>query len=152
MDLEDQYDKVYRYCARILFDKQLAQDLTQEAFLRTMTQLGSLDGRDALPYLYTVARNLCIDNFRRQTTVPLEEAGEESYDPTAGWEDHVTLAGLLDHLPPEDRELLLLRYANDLPVAVICRITGLSRFAVHRRLKKLLHQIKETMEQEGGLP
>lgn len=152
MDLEDQYDKVYRYCARMLFDKQLAQDLTQEAFLRTMTQLGGLDGRDVLPYLYTVARNLCIDNFRRQTTVPLEEAGEKSYDPTGQWENHVTLTALLDHLPPEDRELLLLRYANELPMAVICRITGLSRFAVHRRLKKLLYEIKETMEQEGGLP
>ena len=43
MDIEEQYDKIYRYCYFKLYDKQLAQDITQEAFLRFYRQGLSFD-------------------------------------------------------------------------------------------------------------
>ncbi|MBO5976386.1 MAG: RNA polymerase sigma factor, partial [Oscillospiraceae bacterium] len=61
MDIEKQYDKIYRYCYFKLCDKQLAQDITQEAFLRFFRQGSSFDNGKELAYLYTIAKNLCID-------------------------------------------------------------------------------------------
>lgn len=57
MDMEEQYDKIYRYCYFKLYDKQLAQDMTQETFLRFLRQDLSLDNNKELPYLYTIAKN-----------------------------------------------------------------------------------------------
>ena len=61
MDIEEQYDKIYRYCYFKLYDKQLAQDITQETFLRFYRQGLRLDRNKVLPYLYTIAKNLCVD-------------------------------------------------------------------------------------------
>lgn len=43
MDIEEQYDKIYRYCYFELYDKLLAQDITQETFLRFYRQVLRLD-------------------------------------------------------------------------------------------------------------
>ena len=48
----------------------------------------------------------------------------------------------LELLPDEERELLILRYANEEPLSVICELTGISRFAVYRRIK----EAKSTLE------
>ena len=77
MDIEKQYDKIYRYCYFKLYDKQLAQDITQETFLRFYRQGLTLDNDKELPYLYTIAKNLCIDHFRKRTVESLEEITEE---------------------------------------------------------------------------
>ena len=50
MDIEEQYDKIYRYCYFKIFDKQLAQDITQETFLRFYKQELNLDDGKHLAY------------------------------------------------------------------------------------------------------
>lgn len=150
MDIEEQYDKIYRYCYFKLYDQQLAQDITQETFLRFLRQDLSLDSGKELPYLYTIAKNLCIDEFRRKSEDSLETVDENiSYDPSEEWADNLTLKLTIAKLPDEERELLFLRYVNELPMASICTITGLSRFAIHRRLSKALNWLKEEMKKEG---
>ena len=82
MDIEEQYDKIYHYCYFKLYDKQLAQDITQETFLRFFQQNLSFDNNKELPYLYTIAKNLCVDNFRKKTVESLESVTEEAaYNP-----------------------------------------------------------------------
>ncbi len=150
MDMEEQYDKIYRYCYFKLYDQQLAQDMTQETFLRFFRQDLGLDSGKELPYLYTIAKNLCVDEFRRKSVDSLEGMEEEiSYNPTEEWADSLTLKLTIAKLPDEEQELLFLRYVNELPMASICRITGLSRFAIHRRLSKTLNWLKEEMKKEG---
>ena len=148
MDIEEQYDKIYRYCYFKLYDKQLAQDLTQEAFLRFYRQGSGFDNGKELPYLYTIAKNLCIDEFRKQTVDPMEEI-EPTSDPTEEWIDTLVLRSVVSRLPGDEQELLFLRYVNELPIASICKITGLSRFAVYRRLSKSLKWLKEELKKEG---
>ena len=53
MDIEEQYDKIYHYCYFKIYDKQLAQDITQETFLRFYKQELNFDSSKHLPYLYT---------------------------------------------------------------------------------------------------
>lgn len=150
MDMEEQYDKIYRYCYYKLYDKQLAQDITQETFLRFFRQDLRLDNNKTLPYLYTIAKNLCADNFRKKTAARLEEVTEEAaYNPTEDWINHLTLKSIISRLPQEEQELIFLRYVNEIGVAAICRITGFSRFAVYRRLSKALKWLKEELKKEG---
>ena len=150
MDIEEQYDKIYRYCYFKLYDKQLAQDITQEAFLRFYRQGLSFDNGRELPYLYTIAKNLCIDEFRKQPAGNIEEAANEAaVDPSEGWIDTLVLRAAVSQLPSDEQELLFLRYVNELPITSICKITGLSRFAVYRRLSKSLKWLKEELKKEG---
>jgi RNA polymerase sigma-70 factor (ECF subfamily) len=150
MDIEEQYDKIYRYCYFRIYDVQSAQDITQETFLRFYRQGLTLDSGRELPYLYTIAKNLCIDHFRKKTTESAEEIAEDApHDPTEGWINDLTLRMILSKLPDDERELIFLRYVNEIPITAICEITGLSRFAVYRRLSKSLKWLKDELKKEG---
>lgn len=150
MNIEEQYDKIYRYCYFKVYNTQLAQDLTQEAFLRFYKQDLNLNKSKELPYLYTIAKNLCIDAFRKKNIESMDELEpEDAYDPSEEWLNSLTLRATIAKLPPEEQELLFLRYVNDLSITFICTITGLSRFAVYRRLSKSLKWLKEELEKEG---
>ncbi len=150
MDIEEQYDKIYRYCSFKIYDVQLAQDITQETFLRFYRQGLTLDNDKALPYLYTIAKNLCIDHFRRRPTESLEKITEKiTDDPTEDLISKLTLRMTISKLPDDEQELIFLRYVNEISVTAICKITGLSRFAVYRKLSKSLKWLKEELLKEG---
>ena len=55
LNLEDQYDRIYRYLYFHLHDKHEAEDLTQEAFLRFLGSRTYQDENRQLQYLYTIA-------------------------------------------------------------------------------------------------
>ena len=150
MDIEEQYDKIYRYCYFKMYDDQIAQDITQETFLRFCKQGLNLGSDKELPYLYTIAKNLCIDHFRRRTVESLEEITEEVIDdPTEDWISNLTLRMTISKLPEDEQELIFLRYVNEISITAICKITGLSRFAVYRRLSKSLKWLKAELLKEG---
>ena len=91
LDLSDQYDKIYRYCLFRLRDPDLAEDLTQETFLRFYRQISYEEEGKALAYLYTIARNLCLDAVRRaRPAAPLRET-DPAPDPFAGAEQRIAL-------------------------------------------------------------
>lgn len=143
IDIEEQYDKIYRYCYYRLRDRERAEDVTQETFLRWFASDTCRDKNQLLRYLYTVARNLCIDEYRRPVTQPLpEDLPEQERDPLTS----LVLRAELDKLAPEDRELVLLRYVNEVPMAVLGQLYGLSRFALRRRLNGILKTLREALE------
>ena len=110
MDIEEQYDKIYHYCYFKIYDKQLAQDITQETFLRFYKQELNFDSSKHLPYLYTIARNLCIDEFRKKAIESLENFQDEAiYDPCEEWVDNLTLRTIIQKMPLEEQELIFLR-------------------------------------------
>ena len=143
LDIEEQYEKIYRYCFYRLRSREQAEDVTQEAFLRWFASDTCRDKNQLLRYLYTVARNLCVDEYRRPVTQPLpEDLPEQERDPLAS----LVLRAELDKLAPEDRELVLLRYVNEVPMAVLGQLYGLSRFALRRRLNGILKMLREALE------
>ena len=150
MDIKEQYDKIYRYCYFKMYDDQIAQDITQETFLRFCKQGLNLGSDKELPYLYTIAKNLCIDHFRKRTVESLEEITEEVIDdPTEDLVSNLTLRMTISKLPEDEQELIFLRYVNEVSITTICKITGLSRFAVYRKLSKSLKWLKEELLKEG---
>lgn len=143
IDIEEQYDKIYRYCCYHLRDRERAEDITQETFLRWFASDTYRNKNQLLQYLYTVARNLCIDEYRRPAAQPIpEELPEEEKDPLLS----IALRTELDRLPPEDRELVLLRCVNEVPMAVLSQLYGQSRFALRRRLNGILKTLRDALE------
>ncbi|MBQ6503969.1 MAG: sigma-70 family RNA polymerase sigma factor [Flexilinea sp.] len=141
MDYDVQYDKIYRYCYYKVKDKNLAEEITQETFLHFLDS-GYREQGKSLQYLYTIARNLCVDHFRRNTNnkqILLNEEPEEPAD--SGFEEEFGIKSDLQKamsvLSEEDREILLLKYANDEKDTVICGLFGISRFSLYRRLHRL---------------
>ena len=84
IDINEQYDKIYRYIYFRLKNQHIAEDLTQETFLRFLENDSYREKGRQLAYLYTIARNLCIDEFRK---LPMEELKEDIVQ--KGFEDQV---------------------------------------------------------------
>ena len=149
-DIREQYDKIYRYCYFKVKNATLAEDLTQESFLRYFSQNSYVDCGRQLAYLYTIARNLCIDTFRQRQLIPLEEEtpGE---NPFIQVELTLAIRQVLTALPVDEQELLLLRYANELSVGEIADFTGISRFAVYRKTNNALAKLKKLLRKEDFL-
>ena len=117
--------------------------MTQETFLRFYR---SYAGRErTLQLLYTIARNLCADEWRKRPELPLEDAEvvpQEELLP----EDSADLRAALSELAPKDRELLLLRCVNEVPWDTLSALYGVSRFALMRRCRALLTELKRELE------
>ncbi len=161
LDLSEQYDKIYRYCYFKVNDRSAAEDLTQETFLRYFSQTSYISRGKQLAYLYTIARNLCVDfyrNPRRQeegleviqesgSTAKSREIAEKlSESPMEQVETALHLQMAVGQLPAEQQELILLRYANGLSIKEICRITGLSRSSVYRMEKSAMQRLRRLLE------
>ena len=143
IDIEEQYDKIYRYCYYRLRDRDRAEDVTQETFLRWFSSDTYRDRNQLLHYLYTVARHLCADDRRGPAHQPIpEDLPDREQDPLLS----IALRAELNKLPPEDRELVLLRCVNGEPMAVLSRLYGLSRFALRRRLNGILKTLRDALE------
>lgn len=151
MELEEQYDRIYRYCYYKLRDVQQAEDITQETFLRYLEYNKSKDIKRPLAFLYTIARNLCIDWFRRQNTEELPEqlpeqlSAEETENHML---DSISLRKALLELEERERELVLLRFVNEVTVADLSKIYEISRFALYRETKKILKKLERRILDE----
>lgn len=141
IDINEQYDKIYRYIYFRLKNQHIAEDLTQETFLRFLENDSYREKGRQLAYLYTIARNLCIDEFRK---LPMEELKEDIVQ--KGFEDRVvekqSLQQAMEALSREEQELLLLRYVNELSMADLGRLFGKSRFALYRELTKITEKLE----------
>lgn len=147
MDLEEQYDKIYRYCYFRLRSREQAEDVTQEAFTRCLERYPGLTSGEAVKCLYTIARNLCVDVYRKQGKEPLETLLPEE-DPEERTMTGMAVRNALTKLEPQERELLLLRYVNEVPVGQIGGILGLSRFTVYRRILAASSKFREELRKE----
>lgn len=149
MDLKEQYEKLLRYCYMKTNDRLLAEDIVQEAYLRFWQSHSYEDTGREMAYLYTIARNLCVDEFRKEKILNIEEFSDliacgKSEPETAI--TRFTIEKALESLPQELREIVTLRYISEISTADIGKIMNMSRFAVQRRLKTGLAFLKKELE------
>ncbi len=153
MDLKEQYEKLLRYCYMLTKDVNLAEDIVQETYLRFWQSHTYKDTNKELAYLYTIARNLCMDEFRKPKLDDIEDycelSGESEYEPEARI-DSLVIEEALEQIPKDLRELIVLRFTNEMSVTDIAKIVGISRFAVHRRLKEGLMLLRRNIGGEAN--
>lgn len=149
---EEHYDEIFRYCARRLLTVEDAKDAVQEVFLRLAKSHALYDSREKpLAYLYTCARNVCIDFSRRARSIDSLNKVDAEGIPDPAQERHqqdLLLADALSRLPSEEQEVLELRYGQDLKMADVAEILGKSRFALYRIEKHALSRLKEMLDDD----
>jgi RNA polymerase sigma-70 factor (ECF subfamily) len=142
----DRYvDTVFRFIFFRVGNRQLAEDLTSDTFLRALKRIGSFtwQGRDPGAWLVTIARNLVADHFksgRHRLEVATgdvldadrEDRGPEG-SPEAAVVEHITNVTLLSavkKLNPEQQECIVLRFLQGLSVAETARAMGKNEGAI----------------------
>jgi RNA polymerase sigma-70 factor (ECF subfamily) len=171
--LVERYQKpIFNFIYRFYGNYELAQELTQETFLRCYQFLKSYDqGRKFSTWLYTVARNICIDEFKKRRSARevclddvlpavdakhAEGAGESDQQADCiRREDDFKLLEALQELPPAARTVLLLHYFQGLSYQEIGEALSLPvstvKIRIFRAKKALLEQWKE-LGGEGEAP
>ena len=169
---------VYHLALRQLGNREDAEDAAQEVFLKAYTGLSSFRGDSKLSvWLYRITNNVCIDFLRRRReTVSLSQENEEGeplelelpderFDPAALTERkdlRERIGKALDALPPEAREILLLRELGGQSYDEIAATLGLDLGTVKSRIfrarKKLCALLEgnfsgdgASKEREGGV-
>ncbi|HET8522955.1 MAG TPA: sigma-70 family RNA polymerase sigma factor [Thermomicrobiales bacterium] len=150
--LYDRYvDRVYGYCFRRLQTREEAEDATSHVFTKALAALPRYrdDGPPFGAWLFTIARNVVIDEYRRRGTTPVMPTAETGHaaDPLPGPEEHLLRAeearevrSLLSHLTADQAEVVELRLAGltDKEIAVVVgRSPGAVRVAQHRAVRRL---------------
>ena len=170
--------KVWNFLRRSVGDPTAAEDLLQEVFLRVIrAQADSVDFRGEAKFttwVYTIARNLCIDHARRAVhrdarsldapTRADDEASETLYDRVSdGGRDAEGLASdgqvrarvdeAVAALPPDQREVFLLREVMDMPFAEIAAVVGAPEPTVKSRMRYALERLREALDDlQPGAP
>lgn len=154
MDLEEQYERLLRYCYMKVRDRSLAEDLTQDAFIRFFESKTYRSEGKELAYLYTIAENLCRDRFRKRRELLLDDMppGTQEAFLSRESEEADTLERLaveraLERLTEEERDIVMLRFSAELSIGDVGKIKNLSRFAVYRRLSGALKKLEKEMEE-----
>ncbi len=148
-------DAVFRFCYLRLFEREIAKDFMQQAFLKTWEYLANgKEVENLKAFVFQVARNLIIDYHRvKKENLSLEnlvENGREFPDQKQDWNleiDLQKLKGVLDELDEIYREAIVLRYVEGFRPKEIAELLGESEDVVsvriHRGLKKMKELIKK---------
>jgi len=160
VDFETMYrselPRVYNFFRYRLGDDQLAQDLTAETFERAWRHRERYrhDLASFSTWLFTIARRIATDHFRkRRSNLPLEAAKRvtdpQTLEDTAQQRaEFAYLAKLLALLAERERELVALKYGAGLTNRAIARISGLSESNVSTILYRLIRQLRAQMEKQ----
>ncbi|HEX3359194.1 MAG TPA: sigma-70 family RNA polymerase sigma factor [Tepidisphaeraceae bacterium] len=123
-------------------------DLAQEVWLDVFRDLPRLENPQAfVPWLYRVARNRAFRALRRkpQTQLQIEDVeitDEADSEPEFGAEDARAVHQALDQLSPEHREVLLLRFMENMSYEDIARVVGCPLGTVRSRVHNAKHQLR----------
>lgn len=135
-------------------DRDAAEDLVQEAFIRLARSAHRIRERESAPaYLRSIVLNLARDHNRRGLVSlrhqPAAEALPPSLDETmAVREDQRMVIEALRYLPTRQRDCLVLRYYMELGVAEIAQTLGLSPNSVKTHLSRGLRSLESRLEGE----
>lgn len=145
-------DAIFRYCLFKVFDRERAKDIMQETFTRTWEYLEKgKEVENMRAFLYKVAHNLCVNEFIRPKAYSLDEMKENiNFDPkddNAKSLDHdaevVLLVEKMKLLPKDERDLLTMRYINDLAVSEIAELLDMIPNTVSVKIRRAEESLKK---------
>ena len=153
------YTSIYLFCK----DQQLAEDILQEVFIKIINTLrGGRYNHEGkfLQWALRIAHNLCVDYFRRDKRRPtmnpteefdifnvlsLSDESPEQYIMRS--QVHERVRQLVDALPPEQREVVILRHYADMSFKEIASLTRVSINTALGRMRYALINIRRMVEE-----
>jgi len=154
--------QVYSYILTLVKDKQLADDVFQDTFVKVIQTVKSKaykdDGR-FVQFAMRIAHNLVIDHFRKENRIPTVESSSEDYNyidnvpiTDASVEQgmivdqvHSDLHRMIAFLPDEQREVLRMRIFDDMSFKDIADITNVSINTALGRMRYALINLRKMM-------
>lgn len=161
--IEQYQHRLLRYLVSLTGNRELAQDLFQETWIRVLERGHQYNGQHEFStWLYAIARNLTIDHLRRKSPLSLDglmaDEGQAPFEPAdtgpSAWQlvaqhqqaEHIG-AALVD-IPAEYREAIVLRFNDGLALEEIAVVTGAPlgtvKSRVYRGLQLLMRKLKGT--------
>jgi RNA polymerase sigma-70 factor, ECF subfamily len=165
--LERYQNRLYRYLLRLVRDPADAEDLFQQTWVRVAERISRFDPhRNFEPWLFALTRNLAIDHLRRMRPQSLDEpTGDAASGETAAARlpsaerpvvDRILereragkLAAALENLPVSYREVLTLRFEEEMKLEEIAEVLAAPLSTVKTRLRRSLCRLRETLETLG---
>jgi len=163
--------RVFTYALRVLGQREAAEDLTQDTFIKVARYAERYrQGAPLKSWLMTIARNTCIDATRRRRlrrTASLDQAAPGMEAETEPWVERIpseaagpdeaaaasalapALQRALQSLPEEQREVFVLREYSGVTFAEIAEITGASLGTVKSRMRYAMLALRARFEEEG---
>lgn len=152
---------------RMVSDREEAQDLAQEAFIRAFRSLHTFDQTRSFPaWLYRITSNLCVDHYRKrrldtvslvqsggadgeERTIDLKSGGAGPDEEYADREGAERLDQLIRTLPAPYRIVVLLRHQSDMAYEEIATALQLPLGTIKARLHRAHKMLKEKLERLG---
>jgi RNA polymerase sigma-70 factor, ECF subfamily len=160
----DEYEaRLLRFLVRLVKDQPVAEDLFQLTWLRVMEKIKSYDpSRDFAPWLFTIARHLALDHLRRYHPASLDEplpSGDYREDliphhaPGAmeallAEERAILLAQAMIKLPLIFREVLTLRFEEEMKLEEIAALLKIPLSTVKSRLRRGLDSLRTMLQEQ----
>jgi RNA polymerase sigma-70 factor (ECF subfamily) len=151
------FDRIYSYLHVSVGNRHDAEDLTTQTFLKMLEKIGSFKWQSApfSAWLFRIAHNLAMDHFRaRRRWQPEEEVPEPPGDEEPSAEltamqtiGRESMLKLIEHLSPEQQQVLTLKFVFNLPNAEVAAILEKTEGAIkslqHRALVSLQKQVQQ---------
>lgn len=150
-DLVRDYSRpVFDYMWRMVDDRALAEDLSQDVFVTALTHIGELRYPDrARSWLFAIAANRLRHHFRRARLIhwlPIEAAHKTNADHRGLSATTIAVQGALRQLTAEDREILVLCGYCGFKAAEAAESLGISTDALAKRWQRARRRFSEIME------
>jgi RNA polymerase sigma-70 factor (ECF subfamily) len=153
-------DDAYTLARHLVRDEHEAQDIVQEAYLRAWRYFAGFRGGDERAWLLTIVRNCCFTRRRGKRgteEVPyddeahgLDTTNRYAADARAiGESERGMLASALEMLPPEFREVLVLREIQEMSYREIARIAGVPVGTVMSRLARARERLRRALRRSA---
>jgi RNA polymerase sigma-70 factor (ECF subfamily) len=161
--LERYQHRLYRYLLRIVRQPETAEDLFQQTWLRVMERIRSYDSQRSFEgWLFALAHNLAIDHLRRYRPESLDEplpsgdarseliegSGPGALEQLLSREQAGWLADSVAGLPLVFREVLTLRFEEEMKLEEMAAVLGLPLGTVKTRLHRALKHLRRTLEEK----
>ena len=149
--------RIYGFIFRRVQDRCVAEDLTSVTFQRALENVRRADFRNECfgGWLFRVASNAVVDHTRRDHRFislgdlqESEEPGDVALDALAAALDRDQLRRALFSLPAGHRELLVMRFYDDLDPSELCAALGCSRETLAVRLHRALRALRAAVAKE----
>ena len=153
------YPRVYRYAVGKLRNQQDAEDIASETFARALRSLDRFKWKGAgfEAWLFRIASNLVVDFYRRsgREEVTQEMAARQILAEELTPEDLVitgdnaaAIIDLIDELPEDQREVVLLRFAGGLDTKAVARVTKRNANAVRQLQFRALTNLRKRVKKQ----
>ena len=162
--LERHHERIYNTILFMVKDSYLAEDLIQEIFIKIIDNLKQKKYNEEgkfLPWALRISHNFCVDHFRKVKRTPTIKTGDDQdlfeiikhsdhpadYKMTRS-QTHKNIQELVDLLPEEQREIIVLRHYANLSFKEIAQMTNCSINTALGRMRYALNNLRKMMEQQ----